>query len=539
MQLAALSILPRVTLPELLAELRSREAELRDREAELSIAKEQNTVLREHNARLKSEHEDLKRRLDAYCHRLYGKRSEQVDPAQLALAFAELAKQDAAAATAKAAEAEAAPEADSGDPVPEVEQPAARPGHGRGKIPEHLERERIETRPPPEECFCSSCKVEKVEIGTEVSEQYEVVPSVLKVIQHVRVKMACPKCKEGVVIGPVAEKIVDKGLAGPGLLARTIVAKFQDHLPLYRQSQIYARMGAKLSDSTLLSFINQGAALLSPIAEAVFRTVLAGPFVHVDETPVTMKLKPQGTRTAYLYTCTDREQVGFRFAMGRSQQGPIDLLGDYAGYVHRDAYAGYLEAMRRGGATWIACWAHVRRGFHEALKTDTMGASKLLAMIQLLYRVEADARGLDDAARQQMRAERSVPLLTRIEAELKEQQHTALPQSALGKAVAYAQNQWPALIRYVEHGMLAIDNNEAERAIRPIAVGRKNWLVAGSEDGGHRAAILYTLVGSCRLLDINPLEYLRDVLARVSTHPASRVAELTPKAWKAARTVVR
>ncbi len=153
----------------------------------------------------------------------------------------------------------------------------------------------------------------------------------------------------------------------------------------------------------------------------------------------------------------------------------------------------------------------MRRGFHEALKTDPMGASKILAMIQLLYRVEADAKHLDDTARQQLRAERSVPLLVRIEAELKEQQRIALPQSALGKAITYAQNQWPALIRYTEHGMLAIDNNAAERAIRPIAVGRKNWLVAGSEEGGHRAAILYTLVGSCKLLDINPLEYLRDV----------------------------
>jgi len=513
--------------------------QLRGREAELSIAQEQVKVLREHNARLKSENEDLKRRLDAYCHRLYGKRSEQVDPAQLALAFAELAKQDAADAAAKEAEAEAAPEADSGDPVPEVKKPAPRPGHGRAKIPEHLERERIETRPSPEECFCAGCKVEKVEIGTEVSEQYEVVPAVLKVIQHVRVKMACPKCKEGVVIGPPAAKIVDKGLAGPGLVAQTIVAKFQDHLPLYRQAQIYARMGAPLTDSTLLSFINQGAALLSPIAEAVFREVLAGPFVHADETPVTMKLLPRGTKKAYLYTCTDREQVGFRFATGRSKEGPIEMLGTYSGFVHRDAYAGYIEAMKRGGATWVACWAHVRRGFHEALKTDPEGASKMLAMIQLLYRVEADARELDDAARQQARAERSVPLLERIKTELAEQARTALPSGALGQAVAYAQNQWPALIRYVEHGMLAIDNNAAERALRPIAVGRKNWLVAGSEEGGHRAAILYTLVGSCKLLNINPLEYLRDVLTRVSTHPSSRVAELTPKGWKAARTFVR
>lgn len=516
---------------DLIARLEKSEAELAAYREDAATARGEAAALAEANRALALANAALERKIDALCRRLFGKRAEHVDPAQLELAFEELERELAEASPAPSDEAEA----DTGEPLILVR----RRGHGRRAPPKDLPRERIEHLPDPKDCVCDRCKAQKVVIGEETSEQYDFEPASLRVLVHARVKMACPDCKDGVVVAPPVEKFVDKGLATAGMVAHVIVSKAADHLPLYRQSQILSRMGADLSDSTLLSFFNQGADLLAPVADAVLAAILSSPFLHADETPVTMKLSPSGTKTAYLWTYTDRGQVAYRFTTGRGAAGPHDVLDRYGGYVHKDGYAGYDAAMRKGGATYVACWAHARRRFYEALEGGSTAAARMMALIARLYAVEAEAKGFDDDRRRALRQARSVPLLLRIEEEVELQRRTALPTSPMGAALTYVRNQWPGLRRYVGHGMLAIDNNCAERQIKPVALGRRNWLFAGSEDGGHRAAVCYTLVNSCKLLGVEPFAYMKDVLERAAAHPISRVAELTPANWKAARDATR
>jgi len=504
-------------------------ARLERAEADLATAREEAAALAEANRALRLANEELRLKVDALCRRLYGRRAEQVNPAQLALAFAELAREagDAEAAAPAADE----PESDGGEAL----AVARRPGHGRKRPPKDLPRVRVEHRPPPEDCVCGACGAQKAVIGEETSEQYDFTPASVRVIEHARLKMACPSCRDGVVVAPAPEKLVDKGLATAAMVAHVIVSKSADHLPLYRQSRILARMGADLSDSTLLSFFSRGAELLAAVADAVLAAILLSPFLHADETPVTTKLLPSGTRQSYLWTYTDRSQVAYRFTEGRGSEGPMDVLEGYSGFVHKDGYAGYDKAMRAGGATYVACWAHARRKFFEALEGGAVAAARMIALIAQLYGVEARAKDLDDGARREMRQRESLPILLRIEEERDAQHRSALPKSPMGEAVTYMRNQWPGLCRYLEHGMLAVDNNCAERMIKPVALGRRNWLFAGSQEGGERAAVCYTLVNSCKVAGVDPFAYLKDVLERVSTHPASRVGELTPKTWKAAR----
>lgn len=506
-------------------------AKLEKVEAELATSRQEVVSLAEVNRTLALANEELRRKVDSLCDRLYGRRAESVDPAQLALAFEELEREQALAAPAPSDDAEA----DTGEPLAR----RSRKGHGRKTPPKDLPRERIEHRPAPEDCVCGQCHEAKVVIGETTSLQYDYEPASVRVLEHARLKFACPTCKDGVVVAPPVEKLVDKGLATAGMVAHVIVAKSGDHQPLYRQAEILARAGADLSDSTLLSFFNRGAELLAPVAGAVLEAILAGPFLHADETPVTMKLAPSGTKTAYLWTYTDREQVAYQFTTGRGAAGPLAVLDEYTGYVHKDAYAGYDAAMRKGGSTYVACWAHARRYFFDALKAGASTAARMMALIAQLYKVEADAKDLDDGSRRALRQAKSIPILIRIDEEAELQRRTALPKSPMGEALAYLRNQWPGLKRFVDHGMLAIDNNVAERMIKPVALGRRNWLFAGSEEGGHRAAVCYTLVNSCKQLRLDPFAYVKDVLERVSSHPRSRIAELTPKGWKAARDAAR
>lgn len=502
-------------------------AKLEKTEAELATSRAQVASLSEANRGLALEKAELERRIDDLCHRLFGKRAERVNPAQLALAFEELEREQAQASPAPADTAEA----DTGEAL----ERRPRKGHGRKKPSKELPRERIEHRPDPQDCVCDRCQAEKVVIGETTSIQYDYRPASVRVLEHARLKLACPACRDGVVVAAPVDKLVDKGLATAGMVAHVIVSKSADHLPLYRQAEILARLGVDLCDSTLLSFFNQGAALLAPVADAVLDAILAGPFLHADETPVTMKLAPSGTKTADLWTYSDRTQVAYRFTTGRGADGPLAVLAAYAGYVHKDGYTGYDAAMRKGGSTYVACWAHARRKFFEALRSGATAASRMMALIAQLYQVETEARDLDDERRRALRQARSVPLLLRIDEEAELRSKTVLPKSPMGEALTYLRNQWPGLRRYAEHGMLAIDNNEAERMIKPVALGRRNWLFAGSEDGGHRAAVCYTLVNSCKRIGVDPFTYLEDVLKRVGSHSMSRVGELTPKAWKHAR----
>ncbi len=396
---------------------------------------------------------------------------------------------------------------------------------------------RVEHRPAEADCVCATCRTPKVVIGEELSEQYDYEPASVRVLVHARQKLACPACREGVVVAPAPAKVVEKGLATASLIGYVLVSKFTDHLPLYRQAEMLRRQGVDLSEATMLGFVRDAARLLAPVAEAVHRALLLGPFVHADETTVKVRQLPSGVKTSYFWALTDREQVLFRFAPGRGSEEARALLRGYTGYVHRDAYVGYEGAHDAALGRWIACWAHARRMFYEALRSAAEPASRMLALIALLYRVESAARQVGDSERRALRQLESVPVLAKIEKERERQAALALPRSALGEALTYLKNQWTALNRYVEDGMLAIDNNLMERAIRPLTIGRNNWMTAGSEEGARWAAIHYTLVGSCKMQGIDPYVYLRDVLEKVSgdEHPQSRIDELTPKGWKAAR----
>ena len=505
----------------------ARQAEtLAARERALEEAREQVQLLEQQYRRLLEENGHLLHRIDQLCRARFGESSEKVDAAQLALAFAEIEAEDQ-----KAADAQETP----APPRPARAPPPPRKGHGRRPLPPHLPRERVEHPLGESERRCPCCQKPMRAIDEEVSEQLDYVPASYRVIEHVRFKYACPTCQEGVVISPPAEKIVEKGRAGPGLLAHVIVSKYADHLPLYRQAERMAREGIDVARSTLLGLVQAGARLLEPVAREIGREILEDPVVHADETPTKTKRRPSGTLTGYLFTFTDREQVLFRYQPGRSGALALAFFKGYAGTIVMDEYAGYDAIFAEGAATRAGCWTHARRGFFDALSSDPARASRVLAKIQLLYRVERDAKGLSDEERLRLRQAKSRPLVTEVRQALDGYVEEVLPKSPIGKAVQFVRNAWDHLERFLEDGRVPIDNSAAERAIRPIAVGRKNWLAFGSERGGRDGATLFTLLGSCKMQHVNPFEYLRDVLPRLGTHPASRIAELTPRGWRAAR----
>ncbi len=285
----------------------------------------------------------------------------------------------------------------------------------------------------------------------------------------------------------------------------------------------------------MCDWVRDAALLLEPIVAEMKRRILSSKKLHTDDTPVPVRDESRRqTRKGYLWVYLDGDtDVAFDYTPNRSRAGPLNFLGDYAGYVQADAYSGYDEYFKKSGATEVGCWAHARRKFYDARFDDRWRCTEMLALIGKLYEVEREAKELEADARRTLRQQRSRPILDQIEQRLNSWSVQMLPKSPPGKAVTYARNQWLALTRYLDDGDLAIDNNAAERTLRMIAIGRKNWLFAGSDAGGQRAAVIYSLVSSCKLAGIDPFAYLRDVLDRVSTHPVSRVADLTPAGWKA------
>jgi len=482
-------------------------------------------VLREMVLQLLANVDSLQHELGWYKRHLFGRRSEKLDPNQQML-FALLDQ------TLQERQAVSPP------PVPKA--PARPPQHhGRVPLPKHLPRERIEYHPPQEALVCPRCGQPKERMGEEVTEQLDYVPASFIVRQHVRVKYACKKCQEGVVIADLPPRPIERGRPGEGLLAHVLTSKYCDHLPLHRQEAIFQRHGVEIARSTLCDWVGEGATLLTPLVQEMHRQILHAPKVHTDDTPVTArngsgKEKHKGFLWAYI---DPDHNVVFDYTSGHSREGPLRFLGDYAGYVQADAYNGYDALFAKGHATEVACWAHTRRKFFAAQDTDPARAAEMLVLIGNLYQIEEQAKE-ENLGREQIRALRQkegLPILEVIEKRLALWGPQVLPKSPLGQAIGYAQGQWLALLRYTQDGLLSIDNNLAERTLRMVAVGRKNWLFVGHDNGGHRAAIIYSLVASCKLCGIDPFAYLRDVLERISTHPASRIAELLPRNWKPSR----
>jgi transposase len=416
--------------------------------------------------------------------------------------------------------------------VPPSPKPARRP------LPAQLPREEIVHAVG---CSCPECGETLKSAGTTVAEMLEWVPGRYKVIRHVRPKFACGRCHT-LVQAPAPTRPIARGLAGPGLLAHVLVAKYADHLPLYRQSRIFARDGIDLDRSTLADWVGGAAQLLGPLVSALGRHVLSGEKVHGDDTPVPVLMPGRGsTKQGRLWTYVRDDRpagsleppaVLFRYSSDRKGEHPRAHLKDFRGTLQADGYAGF-EALYGERIQEAACWAHVRRKFydvHVALKSPI--AREALERIGALYAIETELRGRPHEERRAVRQAREGPELHSLHAWL-EQQLAKLPKkSELAKAIRYALARWAALVRYRDDGRLEIDNNAAERALRAVALGRKNWLFAGSDDGGERAAAIYSLLGSAQLNGLNVEAYLRHVLERLPEHPVNRVDELLP--WRVA-----
>jgi transposase len=385
-------------------------------------------------------------------------------------------------------------------------------------------------------------------IGEEVREQLEYIPASLIVIEHARPKYACPDCAAHVVIADRLPEPIEKGLPGPGLMAHVATSKYADHLPLYRQEGIYRRLGVEIARSTMSDWMAVAAGLLTPVVDLMLSKILESEVVQNDDTPVPVQDPDgKGTKTGRLWASVgDRNHryVVYHYTLDRSRAGPEAIFQGFEGYLQADAYPAYDALYTSGEILEVGCMMHARRGFYEARTSDPARSHQALAFISLLYDVEREAKKHEDqgyeafvAARNGLRTERSRPIFDDFHAWLRAEAPKVLPKSPIGEAINYTRNHWAALVRPLEVGFLELDNGACERALKPVALGRKNWLFVGSDKGGETAAVLMSLCTTCKNLGIDPQAYLRDVLDRISTHPASRIEELLPDRWQALRQV--
>jgi transposase len=419
-----------------------------------------------------------------------------------------------------------------------------RPRAGRQALPEHLPR--IEHRHEPESCTCGKCGQDLVKIGEDVSEQLDVEPAQFFVHRHIRPQYACRTC-ETIQAEPVPPAVIDGGLAAVGLLTWVMISKFLDHLPLYRLEQIAARDGVTLSRSTLADWVGRVGVALQPLADRLAWHLLQRECLHADETPVPQLDPGSGkTKKAYLWAYRSNDlQPGprlivFDYQAGRSGRHAQQFLQDWQGHLIVDDYGGYKALFAAARAhpdsqrqlepcIELACWAHARRKFFDLFQaSQSKVAREALNRIALLYAIEAEGRDLTSDQRLQLRAEQSVPTLTDLYDWLLQTRLKTAPNSATAKAIDYSLKRWAALTRYAETGDLPIDNNPIENGIRPIALGKKNWLFAGSERAGQRAAVIQTLLGTAKLNGLNPADWLKDTLEKLPTWPNRRIDELLP-----------
>jgi transposase len=380
-------------------------------------------------------------------------------------------------------------------------------------------------------------------LGEDVSEMLEYVPASFFVVRHVRPKLSCTKC-DHIVQAAAPTRPIERGVAGPGLLAHVLVSKYADHLPLYRQSEIYARYGVELERSTLADWVGGTSELLDPLVETLRRYVMAAGKVHADDTPVPVLAPGNGrTKTGRLWTYVRDDRpagsmaapaVWFAYSPDRKGEHPERHLRTFRGALQADAYAGFNQLYKEDGRIQeVACWAHVRRKFYDLQEAHASPiAREALERIAALYAIEKEIRGRPPDERQQVRMLRSWPLLQSLRDWFEVSLTKLSRKSDTTAAIRYALGLWPALTRYCDDGRLEIDNNAAERALRVVALGRKNYLFAGSDTGGERAASIYSLIGSAKLNGLDPEAYLREVLSRIADHPITRIEELLP--WNVA-----
>ncbi len=485
------------------SELTSRDAELKSRDILIEKLKHQLAGRRRHR---------------------FGSRSESLDQLELTLEEEEIAR---------AAEAPASQS--SSDGVAEKQQPKRR------LLPDHLPRNETVLGIGD---ACASCGGKLRQLGEDVTEELEYVPGRFVVNRIVRPRMAC-SCCEKISQAALPSRPIERGRPGPGLLAHVLVNKYADHLPLYRQSQIFEREGIDLERSTLSDWVGRSTALLEPLADAIGRHVLRGDAIFADDTPVKMQAPGTGTtKTArfWTYARDERPWAGdappaawYQFTVDRKGEHPEKHLARYKGWMHADGYAGFNDLYRSGDVHEVACMAHIRRKFVDVQQSQGSAiAEEAIRRIAELYAVEKEARGSPPDERVRLRQAKAKPILDDLEHWLGAQLTRISGKTPLAQAIRYAITRIKRLRPYLDHGFLELDNNTAERGMRAIAIGRKNWLFAGSARGGRSAAIAYTLIETAKLNGVDPQAWLTDVLKRIADHKITRLDELTP--WRYAQT---
>jgi transposase len=474
----------------------------------------------------------LKFQLARYRRAEFGRSSEQLarETEQLELAIETLETDQAERLSTVASEAAVIVET-----MAEAQKPARRP------FPEHLPREEVRHRAAP---ACPSCGGALRRIGEDVSETLDYVPGRFKVVRHIREKLSCRTC-DAVVAAPAPDHAIARGRAGAGLLAHIVVSKYDDHLPLYRQAEIYARDSVSLETSTLSGWVGATAAALTPLVDALAAEIIGSDTLHVDDTPVPVLAPGTGrTKTGrlWVYVRDERPFAGarppaalFRYSADRKGEHPRAHLNEFTGVIHADGYAGFNELFAGNRILEAGCWAHVRRKFfdvHAAIGSPI--AKEALDRIGQLYGVEETIKGFSPEYRRRQRQRRSKPIAAALAEWADETARKLSRKSELAAAFRYMRARRVALGRCFDDGRLALDNNPAERALRGVAIGRKNYLFAGSDAGGRRAAAMYSLIETTKLNGLDPQFYLTDVLTRIANHPARHITELLPWYWKPA-----
>lgn len=400
----------------------------------------------------------------------------------------------------------------------------------RMKLPEHLERKEVIIEPLEDMTGLRR-------IGEEITEELDYEPGRLFVRRYIRPKYVSGD-NQKILIAPMVDRPLPKAIAGAGLLTQIVIDKYMDHLPLNRQMERLKREGITLPYSTLTDWVSATCRLLEPLYEALKKEVAGSDYLHVDETPVKVldKDKKGTTHRGYfwVYHNSLADLVLFDYQMGRGREGPEGMLEGFKGYLQSDGYSAYEIFSGREGVKLLHCMAHARRKFFEAQNNDAERARYVLTRMQLLYDIERRCRQQQLSEQQvyELRQKEAVPVLEALGEWMKKACTEVLPKSAMGQALAYSITRWKELMVYASDGKLHIDNNPVERSIRPVAVGRKNYLFCGSHEAAQRSAMLYSLMGTCKLHGINPFIYLKDVLTRIALHPVNKVGELLPHHWK-------
>lgn len=491
---------------------------------------QQNAAINEQQAALDSrdqEIENLKLLILKLKRMKFGRSSEKLDRQieQLELRLEDLETADAAAETRE-----------ESSPSPSGSQARSSRGRGRRPLPADLPRE-TQTH-EPKETACPKCGGELDAFGEDVSEVLEYVPAHFKVIRIVRPKRRCACCN-CFVQEPAPHRPIDRALAGPLLLAHMLTAKYADHLPLYRQSEIYSRLGVDVERSTLAGWVGGACQTLEPLVDALRRYVLNATKLHGDDIPVPVLAPGNGkTATGRLWTYVrddrpaasgDAPAVWFAYSPDRKSEHPANHLRDFRGTLQADGYAGFNRLYEQGSIVEASCWAHVRRKFYDLYEAHASPIAKeALDRIAALYQIEKEIRGRPPDERREIRRQRAKPLLDALEIWLKQCLGKLSRKSNIAVAIHYALGRWKQLLRYVNDGQLEIDNNAAERSLRAVAIGRKNYLFAGSDSGGERAAAVYSLIGTAKLNGVDPEAYLAYVLTRIADHPLQHIEELLP-----------